>query len=153
MTPPPGAIRGKLPPRQAPQLCALAGEPPEGADWVSEIKFDGYRLLALLEAGAVRLLTRNGLDWRERLPAVARAVAALPARAALLDGELVALRPDGVSSFPDLQAALSAGHDGGLAFFLFDLLHLDGWDFRPCGLLARKRRLAPLGKWNGLLRY
>ncbi len=153
MTPAPGAVRRKLPTTQSPQLCQTAEAPPEGGDWLSEIKFDGYRLLGFLDQGAVRLLTRNGHDWSDRLPAVAQAVAALPARTALVDGELVALRPDGVSSFPDLQAALSAGLDGGLAFFLFDLLHLDGWDFRACKLLARKTMLASLGGWQGVLRY
>ena len=73
--PAPGAKRGKLPATQAPQLCAVAEEPPNGNDWLSEIKFDGYRLLAWIDHGKVRLVTRNGHDWTDRLPAVARAVA------------------------------------------------------------------------------
>ena len=62
---------------QAPQLAALAEEPPEGDGWISEIKFDGYRLLAWIDDGKVRLVTRNGHDWTDRLPAVAAAVGAL----------------------------------------------------------------------------
>ncbi len=86
-----GAVRGKLPQRQSPQLASVAEEPPEGEEWVSEIKFDGYRLLCWLDHGKVRVLTRNGLDWTDRLPAVADAVARLGAETALVDGELVAL--------------------------------------------------------------
>jgi bifunctional non-homologous end joining protein LigD len=148
-----GAIRGVLPEKQEPQLCAIAEEPPDGAEWVSEIKFDGYRLIASVEEGHVRLLTRNGHDWAERMPAVANAIAQLPVRTAMLDGELVSLREDGVSSFPGLQTALKAGRDDTLVFFCFDLLHLDGWDFRPCALLERKRVLAGVAEWTGMLRY
>ncbi len=148
-----GAVRGALPDSQAPQLCAVADEPPQGEDWINEIKFDGYRLLVFIEDGAARVVTRNGNDWTDRLPAVAAAAAALRVKSALLDGELVALRPDGLSSFPDLQAALSAGQDERLHFFVFDLLHLDGWDLRQCRLLDRKRVLAGLDAWQGMLRY
>ena len=126
---------------------------PPAKDWVSEIKFDGYRLLAWIDHGKVRLVTRNGHDWTDRLPAVAKAVAALNVETALVDGELVALDKDGISSFPALQAALSAGKDATLYFHLFDLLHLDGWDLRDCALLERKRVLQGLDDWRGMLRY
>jgi bifunctional non-homologous end joining protein LigD len=151
--PAPGAKRGKLPPTQTPQLCAIADEPPSGDNWVSEIKFDGYRLLAWIDHGKVRLVTRNGHDWTDRLPAVAKAVGKLNVETALLDGELVALDDSGISSFPALQAALSAGRDATLFFQLFDLLHLDGWDLRDCALLDRKRVLQGLDTWQGMLRY
>ncbi len=65
----------------------------------------------------------------------------------------MALDKDGVSSFPALQAALSGGHDETLVFYLFDLLHLDGWDLRPCALRDRKQRLKGLDTWHGMLRY
>jgi bifunctional non-homologous end joining protein LigD len=148
-----GAKRGKLPQLQAPQLASVADEPPEGDDWVSEIKFDGYRLLCGLDQGNVRVVTRSGLDWTDRLPAVARAVAGLNAETALVDGELVALDKQGASSFPALQAALSGGKDHTLYFYLFDLLHLDGWDLRDCALLERKRVLHDLDPGQGMLRY
>ena len=151
--PAPGAKRGKLPATQSPQLCAVADEPPAGNNWISEIKFDGYRLLAWIDYGKVRLVTRNGHDWTDRLPAVAKAVAGLNVETALVDGELVALDKEGKSSFPALQAALSAGKDASLYFHLFDLLHLDGWDLRDCGLLDRKRVLQGLDEWRGMLRY
>jgi len=149
-----GAVRGKLPQQQSPQLASVSANPPEGDDWVSEIKFDGYRLLCWLDHGNVRLLTRKGLDWTDRLPAVANAVSTLGADTALVDGELVALaEKTGASSFPALQAALSSGKDRMLNLYLFDLLHLDGWDLRQCKLSERKRVLQGLNDWSEMLRY
>jgi bifunctional non-homologous end joining protein LigD len=148
-----GATRGKLPQQQAPQLAAPAEETPRGDGWLSEIKFDGYRLLCWVDRGKVRLVTRSGLDWTDRFPAVAREVGRLGMDTALLDGELVALDKSGASSFPMLQAALSNGRDGTLSLYLFDILHLDGWDLRPCRLADRKRVLSGLADWQGMLRY
>ena len=148
-----GAKRGKLPAQQSPQLCAVAEDPPSGGEWISEIKFDGYRMLAWIDHGKVRLLTRNGHDWTDRLPALARSVGQLRVDSALVDGELVALDRDGTSSFPALQSALSDGRDGDLHFYLFDLLHLNGWDLRNAPLIERKRVLAGLADWRGMLRY
>ena len=148
-----GAVRAALPDRQAPQLAAITEAPPEDDGWLTEIKLDGYRILASLDAGTVRLVTRNGNDWTDRLPAVAKAVGQLHVDAAMLDGELVAVDQDGHSSFPALQAALSAGRDQTLVYYLFDLLHLDGWDLRPCTLRDRKQRLKGIDTWHGMLRY
>ena len=132
------------------QLCAIAKRRPGGDEWLSEIKFDGYRILAALDGGKVPLLTRNGHDWAERMPFLARAVAQLPVRSAMVDGELVSLRQDGIFSFPGLQTALKTGRDDTLMFQAFDLLQLDGWDLRPCSLLERKRvlPLVPNVGWN-----
>lgn len=152
--PAPGAVRAALPEKQAPQLASLAEAPPDGQGWLSEVKFDGYRLFAFVNGGKVRLVTRSGLDWTGKLPAVAREVGRLKLETALLDGEMVALRSsDGVSSFPELQVALSEGRDDKLFFYLFDLLHLNGWDLRPCRLVDRKSVLAKLDSWRGSVRY
>ncbi len=148
-----GATRARLPRTQNPQLASVSEQAPAGDDRISEIKFDGYRLLAWVEHGEARLMTRNGLDWTDRLPAVAREVARLKVEVALLDGELVALEENGASSFPMLQAALSAGHDNTLHFYAFDLLHLNGWDLRQCPLVERKRVLHGVDGWRGMLRY
>jgi bifunctional non-homologous end joining protein LigD len=148
-----GARRTRLPQRVAPELASVAEEPPKGKGWISEIKFDGYRLLCWKDGSSVRVMTRNAQDWTDRLPAVARAVARLNAQSALVDGELVAVDKDGVSSFPALQAALSAGRDETLYLYLFDLLYLDGWDLRPCELIERKRVLKGLSDWRRMLRY
>ena len=148
-----GAIRGALQSAQAPQLATNAEHAPPGAEWLSEIKLDGYRLLVWLDHDQVRLVTRNGHDWTPRLPRLAARFAALDVETALVDGEMVALRDDGSSHFPDLQAALSTGDDARLFFFAFDLLHLDGWDVRPCALTERKRLLEAAHGWGGHLRY
>lgn len=149
----PGAKRGALPAKLQPQLATLAEDPPDGEAWLSEVKFDGYRLLAFKDGADVRLLTRNGHDWTARLRAIARAVGRMGPARALLDGELVALREDGVSSFALLQQALSDGTDKRLHYYVFDLLHLDGMDLRPCRLSDRKQALSGLDAWNGALRY
>jgi bifunctional non-homologous end joining protein LigD len=67
-------------------------EPPDGPDWLHEIKFDGYRMHARLDRGAVRLLTRTGLDWTHKYPAIASAVSAISAKQAYFDGELCGVR-------------------------------------------------------------
>jgi bifunctional non-homologous end joining protein LigD len=148
-----GAVRAKLPASQAPQLATLAQKAPDGADWMTEVKFDGYRLLAWVRNGTVSLFTRNGQDWTARLPQLAEAVAKLKLSDGLIDGELVALQSDGVSSFSRLQAALSDGRDGALHYYVFDLLYLNGWDLRACRLADRKQVLRGLSSWRGALRY
>src|ERR1700716_3311662 len=94
-----------LPSWVKPQLTKLVDEPPEGPEWLHEIKFDGYRMHARLDRGAVRLLTRTGLDWTHKYPAVADAVSSIGARRADLDGELCGVFPDGLTSFSMIQAA------------------------------------------------
>jgi bifunctional non-homologous end joining protein LigD len=106
-----------------------------------------------IDNGRVRLLTRRGLDWADRMPSVAAAFAKLNVTAAMIDGELVALRPDGISSCSDLQGALSAGDDSTLHFYAFDLLHLNGWDLRPCTLVDRKAALETVSDWKGMIKY
>ena len=133
-----------LPEQQAPQLAKLVSAPPTGAGWISEIKFDGYRMLCRKQDDDVRLITRNGLDWTARVPLLARAIASLPVRCAMLDGELVALDKAGRSSFAALQDALAGSRTRHLSFYAFDLLHQDGTDLRPLPLRVRKQALARL---------
>jgi DNA ligase D-like protein (predicted ligase) len=117
---------------------------PEGLEWLHELKFDGYRMHARLDRGAVRLLTRTGLDWTPKYPAIAAAVASMPSRQAHLDGELCGVRPDGTTSFSLIQSASDTGNAGALVFFLFDLLHLDGEAIAPMPLTEQKERLRDL---------
>jgi ATP-dependent DNA ligase len=118
--------------------------PPEGDQWLHEIKYDGYRLHTRLDRGAVKLLTRTGLDWTHKYPVIAKAVAALNARQAYLDGELCGVGPDGITSFSIVQLASDSVNAAALVFFLFVLLYLDGADFRPRPLIERKERLRAL---------
>lgn len=133
-----------------PCLATLQDKPPVGEAWLHEVKFDGYRLQARISAGKVRLLTRTGLDWTERFgERIIDALAALPCETALIDGEVVALGENGISSFSALQAALSEERTANLVFYAFDLLHLDGENLRSEPLLARKERLEELLKTAG----
>jgi bifunctional non-homologous end joining protein LigD len=127
-----------------PQLTQLVDVAPDGPDWLHEIKFDGNRMHARLDHGAVRLLTRTGLDWTHKYPSIAQAVASLDARQAHLDGELCGVGPDGITSFSIIQLASDSGNAAALVFFLFDLLHFDGEDFRSRPLIERKERLSAL---------
>ena len=84
-----------LPEWVAPQLTQLVDAAPDDDQWLSVLKYDGYRMHARLDCGAVKLLTRTGLDWTHKYPAIAKAVAALDAHQAYLDGELCGIGPDG----------------------------------------------------------
>ena len=136
--------RAALPAFVEPALATLADKAPEAGNWIHEIKFDGYRVQARLDNGKVRLLTRRGLDWTARFPSIARAVAALPASTALIDGELVVEDEKGVSSFSLLQQDLKAGRHDRMIYYVFDLMHRDGTDMRPLPLRERKAALAGL---------
>jgi len=137
-----------------PQLAQPAESPPAAAGWLHELKLDGYRIQAR-KSGAnaggnksVQLLTRTGLDWTHRMSAVAVAVAAevarVPADRITLDGEVVVLRPDGTTSFADLQASFQEDAKHPLTYFCFDLLHLNGHNTRDLPLRERKALLAQL---------
>lgn len=124
-----------------PQLATLRDDPPSGNEWIHELKFDGYRVQALIAGHQVRLLTRNGKDWTDRYPAVAKALAGLDVKTAAIDGELVALDERGHSHFSSLQAATNGDGQARLAYYAFDLLSLDGKDYRKKPLRDRKAAL------------
>ena len=102
------ARKSALPAHFPPQLAVLVDHPPEGDAWLHEIKFDGYRILAFLKAGKVRLVTRNGKDWTKKFPAIADALSKLKGDSAILDGEVVVLDEHGRSDFQALQAMLKS---------------------------------------------
>src|SRR5262249_47259694 len=138
------------------QLATLVSEAPAGDAWMHESKFDGYRILARLDHGRVRLLSRNGHDWTDRFGDVATAVTSLPARQAMLDGEVAVLLPDGTTSFQALQNVLSGTSRGLIVYMLFDMLHLDGLDLTSTPLERRKADLEDLLRragGSGRLRY
>jgi bifunctional non-homologous end joining protein LigD len=139
-----------------PQLATLVTEPPEGDEWLHEIKFDGYRIGCVIRSGRATLISRNGNDWTRAFPEIARAALDLRARDALVDGEVVMLLPDGRSSFQALQNAASgkASRDA-LVYFVFDLLRLDGEALGQLSLEERKARLRALvgTRKTGRIRY
>jgi bifunctional non-homologous end joining protein LigD len=137
----PGARKAPLPATLAPQLAMLSKVPPAGGEWVYELKFDGYRLLARIERGRARLLTRNGHDWTQKMPQLAIAVEALGLRTAWLDGEIVVLREDGSPDFNALQNAFDAGRTASIRYFLFDIPYAEGHDLRATPLYARRALL------------
>ncbi|MBX3597579.1 MAG: DNA ligase D [Rhizobiaceae bacterium] len=128
-----------------PSLATLKSTAPNGQNWLHEVKFDGYRLQAHIDNGAVRLLTRSGLDWTEKFGGVIlKALAALDCETAIVDGEVVALDASGNTSFSNLQQALSSGETDALSYYMFDLLWLDGEDLRNEPLTERKAKLKEL---------
>ncbi|PBB16143.1 DNA ligase D [Mesorhizobium sp. WSM4313] len=128
-----------------PQLATLEKDAPAGEDWLHEVKFDGYRMQAQIAGSEVRLLTRAGLDWTDKFDGpVTAALARLKCRDAIIDGEIVVLADSGVSSFPLLQADLSARRADRFVYYVFDLMRLDGRDLRREPLVERKQALAEL---------
>lgn len=108
---------------------------PTGARWVHEIKFDGFRLIARRDGANVSLFTKGGLDWAERYPRIVASLLKLRVTSIVLDGEVVA------ASFDKLW---SRKYDRNAELCAFDLLELNGEDFRPLPLLDRKTRLQKL---------
>ena len=127
-----------------PQFCRLVDAPPQGDNWVHEVKFDGYRLQLRVEKGKAVLRTRKGLDWSQRFPEILVEAQRLPN--AMIDGEVCALSAEGVPDFGALQAALSDGKTKNLIFYAFDLLFAVGEDLRAAELSARKKSLEALLK-------
>ncbi|OAP36892.1 ATP-dependent DNA ligase [Sinorhizobium glycinis] len=144
----PGAVKATAPTRIEPQLATPTATPPDSAGsrdvWLHEIKFDGYRTMAHIAGGEVRLITRGGLDWTRRYGDLPEAFRRLPCREAVIDGEIVVLDEEGISRFALLQEALSARAENRLVLYAFDLLHLDGWSLANVPLDKRKALLKQL---------
>lgn len=116
---------------------------PAGEGWIHEVKFDGYRSEVLIEAGQVSVFTRSGIDWTNKYGPIGAAAAALKCRSAILDGEIYLPDARGASDFHNLRSAITRRpHE--LVFVGFDLLHLDGEDFRSRRLEDRRFRLREL---------
>ncbi|UOM34472.1 DNA ligase D [Acuticoccus sp. I52.16.1] len=127
----------------APALCASRSTPPAG-DWIAEVKYDGYRGILRAANGAVTILTRGEKDWTHRFPDIAAAARPLAERDLVLDGELVVFDEDGRTSFGRLQRAFRAAGAVEAAYVAFDLLFLDGEDWRDRPIEARKAELQSL---------
>ncbi len=158
--------RGKktqaLPDRMEPQLASLVAEAPRDGTWLSELKFDGYRILARLQENGVSLWTRNHHDWTSLLPDIAADLARLDLPGSWLDGELVAVDREGHGSFELLQQSFRKGEravrdESRLLYYVFDAPWLAGEDLRELPQEERKQRLKkalrPSRLKNSALRY
>src|SRR5690606_26782976 len=126
-----------------PQLAKLGDSPPRGDQWLHELKWDGYRILATVTDGQVQLWSRNALEWTDKLPDIREGIEALGLKSAALDGELIA-GSGGIADFNLLQSTLSGERQGVLSLVLFDLLHIDGVDITETPLTQRKALLQEL---------
>ncbi len=122
--------RDPFPDRMAPQLATLTKSPPRGGAWLYEIKFDGYRILAKIRGGEVRIYTRKGNDWTDKLPELAGELARLPLEDGWLDGEAVVLDENGIPNFNALQNAFDRSREQSIVYFVFDVPYLNGQDLR-----------------------
>ena len=128
-----------------------AKEAPTGCDWFHEIKLDGYRLLCRRDGGRVDFFTRRGYNWTKKFPGIVDSVRRLPADQLWLDGELVVMKQQGSSCFASLQTAIGTRDQRCLAYYVFDLLYLDGKNLCGVPLESRKPLLSNLigdGEWN-----
>ena len=129
--------------RFEPCLPCPAKKPPAGPGWIYEIKHDGFRIVAHHDADGVRLVTRNGYDFADRFPLIVEAIAALPTRSCVIDGEAIAVDDNGLSVFNLIRYRRQ---DHAVTLCAFDLLELAGEDLRQTPIELRKATL------KGLLR-
>jgi bifunctional non-homologous end joining protein LigD len=144
--------RALIPEFVAPELATLDTEVPTGPNWLHEVKYDGYRILARKAGDEVTLFSRSGLDWTVRFPAIATALQTFPAKTALIDGEVAFVLPSGITDFKSLQEHIDTPH-GSIRYFVFDLLSLDGKDWRKKPLKERRAKLAALMAEKGVANF
>jgi len=127
------------------QLAKLVDTVPEGDDWLFEMKYDGYRIIAIVEGNNVRLMTRNGNDYTSRFGSIASSLLDLAGgRAMVLDGEMAVIDESGKTDFQALQNYIKNPQNQNLTYIIFDLLALDGNDLRGQPLIQRKNALLDL---------
>ena len=135
------ATKAALPAKLEPQLATLVTAAPPG-EWIVETKFDGYRLMARIDAGKAKLVTRGGHDWTAKMRSLAADIEALGLGSAWLDGEIVVMNADGVPDFNLLQNAMDSTSSDDIDYFVFDLPFHDGRDLRKVPLASRRALLA-----------
>jgi bifunctional non-homologous end joining protein LigD len=139
---PDGAVKAELPAEFAPELATLVDAAPANpADWVFEIKFDGYRMLARVEGKEVRLITRNGNDWTSKLQPLQKELQRLKLPDGWYDGEIVVHDENGRPDFGLLQLAFDGSNTAPIVYFVFDAPYLGGHDLRGVPLVERRALL------------
>ena len=148
-----GAVAGPMPQHIEPMLATLASKPFSDPDWLYEIKWDGYRVQAVVADGKVRIWTRNLNDAETYFPKLLNPPSWIDARQAIVDGEVVALDEQGRPDFTLLQTKLGDRTATGLVYQVFDLLYLDGRSLLGVPLEDRKRLLRSVLKEHRRVRY
>jgi len=155
-------VKRPMPTEIHPMLAESVDDPFDGPDWLFEIKWDGYRAIAFIQNGKVRLVSRKQNDLTPRYPELAGLPQFIKAKSAILDGEVVALDEEGRASFSLMQQRTgfrpggrraTANADVPVIYYAFDLLYLDGFDWRRVPLEERKRKLATLLMTGNAVRY
>jgi bifunctional non-homologous end joining protein LigD len=158
----PGATAAPMPSALVPMRAHAAATPPEGDEWLYEIKWDGVRVICYVSEGRVRLVSRNGNPCDIQYPEISVLPHRLSAQTAILDGEIAVLDEQGRPSFAALQHRIMASDAHRIAhlartrpavLFAFDLVYLDGYDLRQSPLAERKRALEAILKPDGVFRY
>ena len=141
----PASAKVALPEKFSPELATLVdAPPPDPENWVFEVKFDGYRMLARIEDGAVRLITRNANDWTDKLLPLKAELERMKLPDGWYDGEIVVHDEHGKPDFGKLQLAFDGKHAGRIEYFLFDVPYFDGHDLRELPLVDRRGLLEKL---------
>ena len=158
-----GAIAKPMPARIHPMLATSIAEPFDNPDWLFEIKWDGYRAVAFIAGGQMRLVSRNQNNLTAQFPELARLVDSVTAESAVIDGEIVALDAEGRPSFSLLQQRTGFQPPGKkrgprrngvpIMYFAFDLIYLDGYDLHKVPLEKRKQRLHQILKNDDVARF
>ena len=148
-----GARKAALPESIDAELATLVDAVPPGADWLHEIKYDGYRMLCRVDDGQCRIVSRNGKEWTQAFRGIADAVARLPLDCAWIDGEIVVMDEHGRTSFQALQNVLSDASSARPLYYVFDLLYLNGYDLRATTLSARKALLRKVVGEGSTIRF
>ena len=155
-------VKRPMPTTIHPMLAESIEKPFDDPDWLFEIKWDGYRAIAFIENGKVRLVSRNQNELTARYPELKDMPEFIKAKAAILDGEVVALDADGRASFSLMQQRTGFRPGGKQApekadvpvlYYAFDLLYVDGYDWRRVPLEERKKKLASILEPADSLRY
>ena len=157
-----GAVKQAMPRTIRPMLATLVDEPFDDDEWLFEIKWDGYRAIAFLDDGDMRLVSRNQNDLTGEYPDLADLPDHIKARSAIVDGEIVALDEEGRSSFSLMQQRTGfreMGRRGAknrsipILYYAFDLLYLDGYSLMQVDLEERKKLLQSIVVTSDILRY
>jgi len=155
-------LKRPMPAAIHPMLAESIEQPFDDPGWLFEIKWDGYRAVAFIENGKVRLVSRNQNELTGRYPELKDLPQVVQAKTAILDGEVVALDPEGRASFSLMQQRTGfrpgthravPNLDVPVLYYAFDLIYLDGFDWRRVPLEERKRKLAEVLKPGDSLRY